>query len=414
MEQGNSQGPYLEGSLAADFSCQNGRKAVICAQSECEQTYFPPGTPLYYIHSNDREVEGCFVCESCQNYYLGKTGTRRRDDPRHLQSGSSRGNDQISAVNPAQNAANIHREIALAQRGSQTLLSSQLSDDIDNISPIDSRAAVQPLGIALRGLASVQVPAVRVTPGPVIVMPGAGVMAPPLLTHPVPFGYTMNHLLYNDQHKQVQQKAYASSIELIVVRISLVIMPAGKIKHQLVGDLHNTISDVDVHISTTALKMKCFQLLYMRWLKYSCRFTLNPGDLILHDKDWEKLELLIPDENVIARDFFKPDKKGVIKFHAGRGVHILLHIPNDVYRKYLMHEEEIEMGFLTGAEKQQKKEKAESMRGSGPVNQAECAVPRVTSQPHGIDVPAGAVNSLSTAGASTEILPTDHGSGDLE
>jgi hypothetical protein len=64
--------------ISADFTAATGTDlAVECSRGvKCAKRFYPPGTNLHYLHSNDPNEPGHAVCDNCRNYYLGKATTK--------------------------------------------------------------------------------------------------------------------------------------------------------------------------------------------------------------------------------------------------------------------------------------------------------------------------------------------------
>ena len=67
-----------DAGYSADFTNVDTAKAVICDRETCETKIFPPGTDMFYLHSNEPDKRGRHVCEKCYRYYRQKTTTKRR------------------------------------------------------------------------------------------------------------------------------------------------------------------------------------------------------------------------------------------------------------------------------------------------------------------------------------------------
>jgi len=83
------------------------------------------------------------------------------------------------------------------------------------------------------------------------------------------------------------------------------------------------------------------------WNAYTEGFPLEIDDIIMRTKEWVEIKPLNPDQDVIARQFFKSGKGG-LTFKAGHCI-ILFHIPNAIYNQYLDDAERKEMERLQEA-----------------------------------------------------------------
>ena len=60
------------------FTDVNTGKTVVCDRESCGTKVFPPGTEMFYLHSNKPGIPGRKVCEQCYRYYRQKTTTKCR------------------------------------------------------------------------------------------------------------------------------------------------------------------------------------------------------------------------------------------------------------------------------------------------------------------------------------------------
>lgn len=79
-----------------------------------------------------------------------------------------------------------------------------------------------------------------------------------------------------------------------------------------------------------------------KWRAWAHDYPLSLDNLVMRDHHWVILLPKNPDRNVIAAQFFKPNKKGTLVFRTGKCI-INLHIPNDTYQAVLTQKEAAEL-----------------------------------------------------------------------
>lgn len=94
-------------------------------------------------------------------------------------------------------------------------------------------------------------------------------------------------------------------------------------------DVTETVDNIPVNIGAVELKKYLFAAIMPQWSAYTRGFPLNIDDVMMRNKHWVCIRPTDPDQGVIADEFFKPGKGGVVTFKTGRCV-IHLHIPNKV------------------------------------------------------------------------------------
>lgn len=75
-----------------------------------------------------------------------------------------------------------------------------------------------------------------------------------------------------------------------------------------------------------------------KWHAWSHNYPLSLEDVVLRDHHWVILLPKNPNRDIIAANFFKPNKKGTLIFWMGKCI-INLHIPNDIYQVMLTQKE---------------------------------------------------------------------------
>ncbi len=99
---------------------------------------------------------------------------------------------------------------------------------------------------------------------------------------------------------------------------------------------------IPVYVSARDLKQRLYEAVMPKWHAWMHNYPLSLDDLVMHDRHWVILSPKNPDRNIIAAQFFKPNKKGTLIFRTGKCI-INLHIPNDIYQAVLTQKDATEL-----------------------------------------------------------------------
>lgn len=89
------------------------------------------------------------------------------------------------------------------------------------------------------------------------------------------------------------------------------------------------------------MKKILYDAVIPRWNSWTKHYPLPLDSVMMRDHNWVHLLPQKPDRDIIAKQFFKPGKKGAMVFKSGKCV-VNLHIPNEIYQSMLMQKEEQE------------------------------------------------------------------------
>jgi len=90
------------------------------------------------------------------------------------------------------------------------------------------------------------------------------------------------------------------------------------------------VDHIPVHIGANVLKRTLYDAIIPKWNTWTDNFPLRIDEIMMRDKLWIILNPTTPDRDAIAKNFFKPGKKGVQIFKTGKTL-INFHILNEVY-----------------------------------------------------------------------------------
>lgn len=102
------------------------------------------------------------------------------------------------------------------------------------------------------------------------------------------------------------------------------------------GVITETVNNIPVNIGAVELKKYLFAAILPNWSNYTHGFPLRIEDVTMRDKNWVCIKPENPDQGVIAEEFSKPGKGGVLVFKAVRCV-VHLHVPNKVRGQEDLH-----------------------------------------------------------------------------
>ncbi|KAF5377829.1 hypothetical protein D9615_006831 [Tricholomella constricta] len=313
---------------AADFTGVDNSASAYCGREHCATKTFPGGTKMNFLHSNNPREPGRMVCNECYQYYMQKATTKRRTS---------------SALPTEIHQKEIRKQVSSAQRGRKffpilKIFSSSWSAEGTNIvQAVGTSAYAAPFQAGY--IIGTSNGPMRVG-GPLIQLPG---LTPPPAMGQIPIarpaqagpsGYTSNHAVYYATRHSLAQKAYAmNGGNVIAVEVRVVHKPMLKYKFQLIGDVHEVVKNISVHIGAVELKQILFDEILPLWLEYTRGFQISIDDFVMRDHDGAKLRAGDPDRDIISKKFFKT-VKGAQVFKEGREV-INFHVPNDIYHRYL-------------------------------------------------------------------------------
>ncbi|KAM6490645.1 hypothetical protein JOM56_013988 [Amanita muscaria] len=187
-------------------------------------------------------------------------------------------------------------------------------------------------------------------PGPAVHLPGhvpeSGGFPTLLQQGKRSMSYRAEHAAYPSIRNDRIQEAYAThNGEIVVVEARLVIRQPGKLRPDLVHhqDMLEAVDHIPVHIGAEKLKKILYDTVIPRWNSWTKHYPLSLDSVMMRDHNWVHLLPQKPDRDIIAKQFFKPGKKGgAMVFKSGKCI-INLHIPNEIYESMLMQKEEQEL-----------------------------------------------------------------------
>jgi len=126
-------------------------------------------------------------------------------------------------------------------------------------------------------------------------------------------------------------------VKVQLVHVCSILSDSQILMMYLFQDIIEAVDHIPVHIGAVELKKILYNAIIPRWNDWTNNFPLHIDQINMRDKLW-----VIPNHDVIARNFFKSGKKGTQTFKSGKII-IHFHVPNNIYNDMIEKKDDDEL-----------------------------------------------------------------------